>query len=178
MTLAELMVVLVIIGVVSAATRPLFTRDRIKREGREFAAQLARDFQRVRQQAVAERLPIRAFVFSDRVEFRSAVLGTTFANPPKAAELTDPVLRTHTTRDGLQIWAVKPAPATPSSQLLSPSIHERIEWTGLGQARVVGANSTAITLYIRNNNIPTGQDREFRLTIAPLSGAVSMLEGW
>jgi prepilin-type N-terminal cleavage/methylation domain-containing protein len=178
MTLAELMVVLVIIGVVSAASRPLFTRDRIKHEGRDFAAQLARDFQRARQQAVSERLPIRAFVFSDRVEFRSAVLGATFANPPRAAELSDPVLRTHTARNGLQIWAVTPAPAAPSSQVLSTSAHQRIEWSGLGQARVVDANSTAITLYIRNTNIPNAQERDFRITVAPMSGAVSLQEGW
>ena len=88
------------------------------------------------------------------------------------------MLRTHTARHGLQIWAVKPAPAAPSSQLLSTATHERIEWTGLGQARVVDANSTAITLYIRNSNTPGAQERDFRITIAPLSGAVSLQEGW
>jgi prepilin-type N-terminal cleavage/methylation domain-containing protein len=178
MTMAELMVVLVIIGVVSAAARPMFTRDRIKREGRAFAAQLALDFQRARQQAVAERLPIRAFVFGDRVEFRSAVLGATFANPPRAADLTDPVLRVHTAHPGLQIWAVSSSGTAPGTPVLTSASHERIEWSGLGQARVVGANSTAITLYIRNTNNPAGPERDFRVNVAPLSGAVSMQEGW
>jgi prepilin-type N-terminal cleavage/methylation domain-containing protein len=178
MTLAELMVVLVIIGVVSAAAAPMFARDRLEHEGREFASQLALDLQSARQQAVAERLPIRAFVFRDRVELRSAVLGSTFANPPRPAGLTDPVLRVYTARPGLQIWAVSTSGTAPTLPALTSAAHERIEWSGLGQARVVGLDGATITLYIRNTNVPAGPDRDYRVSVAPQSGVVSMQEGW
>ena len=71
------MVVLVIIGILASLSVPRFRRDRVTREGFEFANEIARGFQHARYQAIAERLPIRAFVFSDRVEFRSAVPGAT-----------------------------------------------------------------------------------------------------
>jgi prepilin-type N-terminal cleavage/methylation domain-containing protein len=178
-TLTELMVVVAIVGIASAAARPFFGRDRGRKEGGEFASLLARDFQRVRLQAVSDRLPVRAFVFSDRVEFRNAVAGTSLSQPPRPAELTDPVLRVDRARLGTAVWAVTTSGGSPGSQVLTTASAARIEWSTLGQATVVDVVSTAITVYLRNSNRPVGsRGRDFRILISPLSGSVSTVEGW
>jgi prepilin-type N-terminal cleavage/methylation domain-containing protein len=178
MTVTEVMVVLVIVALLSAVATPMFRGDRVAREGREFAAQLARDMQRSRYQAVAERMPIRAFVFSDRVEFRSAVAGATPADPPRAAVLTDPLLRVLRARSNIRVYDVLGAAATPS-QTLSTSTNKVVEFNALGQAQLVGSFTPGILLYVRNDNIGVSSvDRNFLISIAPLSGAVSLQEVW
>ncbi|HEY0712096.1 MAG TPA: prepilin-type N-terminal cleavage/methylation domain-containing protein, partial [Polyangia bacterium] len=55
-TLVELLVVVVIIAILAALGIPRLTRDRLGREGRDFATLLTGELQRARIQAVATRL--------------------------------------------------------------------------------------------------------------------------
>lgn len=178
MTLTELMVVLVILGVLAAATRPMFSRENKDREGREFVSQMARDFQRARYQAISERLPVRAFIFSDRVELRSAVAATTLAGAPRAAALTDPIGRLLQARTGISVWDVRNDATLPGSGVLTTATSKQIEWSALGQATLVGFASTAITVYVRNANPGMATtDANLRVDISPLTGSVSLGEG-
>src|SRR3954469_2592590 len=74
-TLTELMAVVVIVGVLSAVAVPYVARDRKAAAGRQFASQVFRELQRARVQALSERLPVRVFIYRDRVELRSWVPG-------------------------------------------------------------------------------------------------------
>ena len=67
---------------------------------------------------------------------------------------------------------------TPA-QTLSTATYKVIEWSSVGQARVVGTPSSSITLYIRNGNpgVSTGA-RDFRIDIAPLTGSTMLTEAW
>ena len=89
-TLVELMVVVVIVGILSAAAAPYFGRDVAAGKGRDYANWITRDFQKVRREAVSSRLPITAFIFSDRIEFRSAVAGAREGAAPRAPHPSRP----------------------------------------------------------------------------------------
>src|SRR5882757_8643082 len=91
-TLTELMVVVVILGILGAVATPYMARDRKAGLGKEFASEVTRDLQRAHIQALSERLPIRAFVFRDRVDMRSWLKATALA-APTAPAVTDPLLR-------------------------------------------------------------------------------------
>ena len=181
MTLTELMVVVVIIGILAAASRPMFTRDRVQREGQEFAGLLARDFQRARFTAIAERRPMRAFIFSDRVELRLAVAAADPNDPPRTPILTDPIERMLNASPGISVWDVKVAAGAPTSGALSTATHRIIEWSSTGQVTMVQppAAATLISVYVRNANTGvTPAERNFRLDISPLTGHVALLEAW
>jgi prepilin-type N-terminal cleavage/methylation domain-containing protein len=179
MTLTELMVVVVILGILAAASRPMFSRDRVQREGQEFAGQLARDFQRARFTAIAERRPIRAFVFSDRTELRLAVAAADVNDPPRAAVLTDPIERVTAARTGITVWDVKITAGAPSAAVLNTATPKIIEWSSIGQAVVVGSSATLISVYVRNANTGvTPAERSFRIDVSPLTGHVSVAEAW
>lgn len=178
MTLTELLVVVVILGLLASLTRPLFRRERVTSEGREFAMVLARTLQQARFQAIAERLPVRAFVFSDRVELRTAVASANVNTPPVAATLSAPISRIIRARTGITVYDVKTTAGTPTVQL-GTATNKVIEWNTTGQARVVGATSNFIALYIRNGNVGVSTSaRDFRIDIAPLTGAASLSEAW
>ncbi|HEY0713999.1 MAG TPA: prepilin-type N-terminal cleavage/methylation domain-containing protein, partial [Polyangia bacterium] len=174
MSLTELMVVVVIIGLLAAVARPAFRRDQGTGEGKEFATVLSRTLQQARFQAIAERLPMRAFVFSDRVEIRPAVPTSNVNEPPRAATIADPISRVVSGRTGITVYDVKTAAGAPTVQL-STTTHKIIEWGTTGSARVIGVTSNFIAIYIRNTNtgISTGA-RDFRIDIAPLTGAASL----
>jgi prepilin-type N-terminal cleavage/methylation domain-containing protein len=179
MTLTELMVVVLIIGLLAAASRPLFTRDRMKRQAREFASQLARDLQRVRFTAIAERLPQRVFIFSDRAEFRSAVPAADVNDPPTAALLSHPTQRVLNAPAAVTVWDVLTTTALPGSAQLTTATQKTINFDTTGVASVVGAAGAQITLYIRNANPGAGtQERNFRIDVQPLTGHVSLVEAW
>lgn len=179
MTLTELMVVVVIIGILTAATRPMFTRDRVQREGQEFAAHLARDFQRARFLAIAERMPLRAFIFSDRVEYRMAVANANPTIPPRPAVLSDPILRVLTAREGVTVWDVKTTAGIPATAVLSTATYKIVQFASTGQTTVVGSAATLISIYVRNaSRGVTPAERRFRLDVAPLTGHVSLGENW
>lgn len=178
MSLTELLVVVVILGILAAASRPVFRRDRVTSEGKEFATVLSRTLQQARFQAIAERLPMRAFVFSDRVEIRPAVPTSNVNEPPRAATIADPISRVVSGRTGVTVYDVKTTAGTPTVQL-STATYKVIEWGTTGSARVVGVTSNFIALYIRNTSagVSTGA-RDFRIDIAPLTGAASLSEAW
>jgi prepilin-type N-terminal cleavage/methylation domain-containing protein len=179
MTLTELMVVMVIIGVLAAASRPLFSRDRVKREARQFASQLARDIQRVRFTAIAERLPQRVFIFSDRAEFRAAIPAADVNDPPTAAVLTDPTQRVLTAPDRVRVWNVLTVAGTPGASVLTTATQRTINFDTTGVASVVGAAGARITIFIRNTHPGAGaQERDFRIDVQPLTGHVSLVESW
>jgi prepilin-type N-terminal cleavage/methylation domain-containing protein len=179
MTLTELMVVLVIIGVLAAASRPLFSRDRTKREARQYASQLARDLQRLRFTAIAERLPQRAFVFSDRVEFRSAVPAADVNDPPTAALVSHPTQRVLNAPVGVTAWEVLTVAGLPGTANLTTATNRTINFDTTGVASVVGVAGAQITIYLRNANPGAGtQERNFRIDVQPLTGHVSMVENW
>ena len=181
MTLTELMVVVVIIGILAAASRPMFTRDRVQREGQEFAGQLARDFQRARFTAIAERRPIRAFVFSDRVELRLAVAAADPNDPPAPATLASPIDRLVSAYANVTVWDVKTTAGAPASPLLSAATHKVIEWTSTGTVNMVlpAVPATMVSVYVRNANPGvTTNERSFRIDISPLTGHVSLVEAW
>lgn len=69
------MVVVLMLGILSALAVPTLGRDRSALDGKAFVQTVARDIQRARMAAISERLPVRLFVFQDRIEIRSAVLG-------------------------------------------------------------------------------------------------------
>ena len=172
------MVVLVIIGILASLSVPRFRRDRVTREGFEFANEIARGFQHARYQAIAERLPIRAFVFSDRVEFRSANPGATAGTAPTPPTLADPVIRV-VSHDKVTIYDVKTAKAAPSSGALSTSTYKTIEFNTLGGATVVGAVTPAIYVYLRNDNQGVNTlEQSFRIGIAPLTASTVLDEVW
>jgi prepilin-type N-terminal cleavage/methylation domain-containing protein len=179
MTLTELMVVMVIIGILAAASRPLFSRDRMKRQAREFASQLARDLQRVRFTAIAERLPQRVFIFSDRAEFRSAVAAADINDPPTPALVTHPTQRVLNGPPGVTVWDVKSVAGLPASGALTTATQKTINFDTAGVASVVGQAGAQITIYIRNANPGAGtQERNFRIDVQPLTGHVALLEVW
>ena len=121
---------------------------------------------------------MRAFVFSDRVELRTAVASSNVNTPPRAARISDPISRVIRARTGITVFDVKTTAGTPTVQL-STATSKIIEWNTTGQARVVGTTSNFIALYIRNGNTGVSLTaRDYRLDIAPLSGSVALSEAW
>ena len=178
MTLTELMVVVVIVGILAAIAMPRFRRDRVTREGYEFANEIARALQHARYQAIAERLPIRAYVYSDRVELRSATPGATPGAAPIPAALTDPPMRV-VNHDKITIYDVKTAMAAPSSATLTTTVYKTIEFSTLGGAIVVGSVTPAIYIYLRNDNVGIYTvEQSFRIGIAPLTASIVLDELW
>jgi type IV fimbrial biogenesis protein FimT len=189
MSLIELMVVVVIIGVLAAVAMPYFGRDRKAREGSEFARELARDLQRARSQAVAERLPIRAFIYSDRVVFISYTIGVTPAAAPTAPTTTTvPVLRTLMARPGIAVWNVLNASATPPGAITlnTSSALVQMDFNTLGQMVLVSTPAlptppalTPAFIYVRNGNVPANHpDRDYRIDVTALSGFVTQQLIW
>jgi prepilin-type N-terminal cleavage/methylation domain-containing protein len=175
MTITEVLIVVVIIGVVAASTQPMFRRDRVASEGRAFAGLLTREFQQARQNAIGTRLRQRAFVFSDRVEVRSAIAGT----PPVDATVTSPIMRNVQARTGVSIWDVTTSLTAPASAVLTTGTYKVIEWNTFGQATIVGTVTPAISLYVRNASAGVAQvNSRYRIDVSPLSGAVSLVETW
>jgi prepilin-type N-terminal cleavage/methylation domain-containing protein len=179
MTLTELMLVIVIIGILAAGVRPLFRRDQTRTDARTFASQMARDFQRARYTAIAERQPVRAYVFSDRMELKNAIPAADPNDPPTAAAATDPSQRVLNAKTSINVYDVKTTAGAPGSVVLSTATSKVIQWDSMGRATLVGGTNATIQVYVRNDNRGVGtRDRAYRIDISPLSGHVSMSENW
>jgi prepilin-type N-terminal cleavage/methylation domain-containing protein len=179
-TLTEVMVVLLMLGLLSALAMPYMGRDHRSRDGREFAQTLARDFQRARMEAISERLALHLFVFQDRVEMRSAVPGLRPGESPRAPTLSDPVLRVLLAEEGILVMDVLPAASSPSLPALSTTTHRTIEVNSRGQAQLLGHPAlTPAFVYVRNTRLPSSHpDRELRVDIVPLTASVAVRDKW
>src|SRR4051812_32926840 len=105
-TITELMVVLVVVGILSAIATPYLVKDHKASQGREFVSEMVRELQRVRVQALAERLAVRAFIYSDRIELRSWVPGARPGDPQRAPTTSDPLLRRVPAPAGVNVFDV------------------------------------------------------------------------
>lgn len=178
-TLTEVMVVLVIIGVMASISMPLLFQDSKVAGVRTFASEIARDLQRARIEAVSERLPIRAFFFSDRVELRSATPGATPGAAPNTPTLATPIRRMLTAKEGITILDVTTAPAPPpAAQVLDTATPKVIEFAGIGAAQFVGLPAmTPIYVWVQHAAL-TAQSghRLLRVDVTPLTGFVHLQE--
>lgn len=179
-TLTEMMIVLVIVGVMAGIAAPLAGRDRRGWQARQYASELARDLQKSRVQAVADRLPLRAYVFRDRVEFRSGLPGATEAAAPIAPSLATPVREVLAARPDVSIYAVTGAAAIPAGQVLNTVAPVEIEFAATGGAQLVGApQMTGAFIYIRNDRLNPGHpNRDYRIDVSALTGFVRMQDRW
>lgn len=176
-TLTELMIVVVIVGILSAAAAPSFNRDNRAREGRDFATNVARELQKSRVEAVTTSLAMRAFVFADRVEIRPWLTGATAGAAPTAPGLSDSAARLLRVPEGVTLMGVvPPAVAAPGAATLSTSVHADIDFSNQGSAQLLGQPvPTGATIHLRNTRLPSNSpDFDFRIDINALTGYVSV----
>jgi hypothetical protein len=174
------MVVLVIIGILGAISWPFLTRERKAGLGGAFASEVVRELQRVRVQALAERLPIRTFIYSDRVELRSWVAGARPGDPPRAALTSDPILRKIPAAAGVEILTVLSTSSSTPTASLSPSSSVQVDFNAQGQMQFVGqAPMTPAFVYIQNANVQSNHpDARMRVELRSLTGYVALRTGW
>jgi prepilin-type N-terminal cleavage/methylation domain-containing protein len=180
-TLTELMVVLAVVGILAALSSPFLAKDRKAGRGAEFAAQLVRELQRVRVQALSERLAVRAFVYRDRVELRSWVPGARPGDAARAPLTSDPILRKLPAPNGVDIYDVlTTATPAPSAAALTSSAGVSIDFNAQGQMQFVGQPlMTPGFLFIRNTNVKSNHpDAYLRVDIKSLTGYVALRTGW
>ena len=175
-TLVELMIVVVIIGVMSALATPLLTRDQQTDAGRVFASEVARELQKVRSAAISTRLTVRAYAFADRIEFRSYKLGATPGGAPIAPVVTDPMLGFVRAKAGISIWNVLSPTADAPAPTLTTTLSAQIDFQSRGTAQLVGSPvPTSAVLYIKNANLPTGSEyASYRVDVTALTGFVTV----
>lgn len=180
-TMTELMVVVVVVGVLSAVATPYMAKERKANRGREFTSEVVRELQRVRVQALSERLPVRAAIYRDRVELKSWVAGAHHGDPPRAPLGTDPVMRKIPAPTGIDVFHVLGNAATPpSSPYLTASVSVDVDFNAQGQMQLVGqAPMTPAFVFIRNNNVRSNHPEAYlRVDIRALTGYVALREGW
>jgi prepilin-type N-terminal cleavage/methylation domain-containing protein len=180
-TLAEMMTVLVMVGVLSAIAVPYMGKDRKATEARDFASDVGRQLQVARARAVAERLPVRAFIYRDRVDLRSWVAGARPSDPSRAPVLTDPILQTVLARTGTDILDVQPSSTSaPSMQVLTTASYAQIDFNSQGQMQFIGqAPMSPAFIYVRNTSMPSAAPNKFfRIDVRSLTGYISLRTGW
>jgi prepilin-type N-terminal cleavage/methylation domain-containing protein len=176
-TLTELMIVVVILGILSAAAAPSFNKDNRAREGRDLAADVGRELQKSRVEAVSTGLAMRAFVFADRVELRPWVAGATAGAAPTAPTVTHPISRLLNAPAGVTFTGVVgPAVAAPTAGTLSATVHADIDFSNQGTAQLLGQPiPTGATIYVQNSRLPPNSpDFDFRIDVTALTGYVSV----
>ncbi len=181
LTLTELMVVVVMIGILSAAAYPYMGRDRRANEGRDFASEVARAFQLARSRAVAERVSTRAFIYSDRVELRGWVAGDDPNDVPTAPTVSDTPYSVLLTRPGTSVFDVLTATTpAPTVQVLTTTTPVQIDFNSQGQMQIVGqAPLISAFVFLRNTNLPVGvPNRDFRVDIRASTGYVGVRNRW
>lgn len=176
-TLTELMIVVVILGILSAAAAPSFNKDDRAREGRDLSADVARELQKSRVEALSTSLATRAFIFSDRVELRPWVAGATAGAAPRPPTVTDPTARVLRAPSGVSLMGVVvPGVAAPASGTLSTTVHADLDFSNQGSAQLVGQPiPTGATIYLQNSRLPASSpDFDFRIDVTALTGYVSV----
>jgi prepilin-type N-terminal cleavage/methylation domain-containing protein len=180
-TIVELMVVVVIVGVLAGLAGPRFTRDRIVQDGAEFANELVRELQRTRMEAMSSRMPMYAFVFSDRVEIRTATPGATPIAAVVPPTSSSPILRKISAKARITVYDVSSSTSTPSATLTTTTPKTLI-FTTLGEGYIGPTKPTTpapVYLHLDNAAAPASSlERHYRIDVAALTGFVQMVEGW
>jgi prepilin-type N-terminal cleavage/methylation domain-containing protein len=180
-TLIEVLVVVVIIAILSMIAAPRFTRDRIAADGREFANELTRELQRSRIEAISSRFPMYVFVYSDRVEIRSAKAGATLIAPVIAPTTADPILRVIRPKTRITAVDLTNTVATPSANLTTGT-NKQLVFSTMGGGFIgptAPLNPTPVYLYVDNANAPANHpERKYRIDISALTGYVQLRNGW
>ncbi|HEY2903934.1 MAG TPA: prepilin-type N-terminal cleavage/methylation domain-containing protein [Polyangia bacterium] len=176
-TLVELMVVVIIIGIMSALATPLLTRDQQTDAGRIFATEVARELQKARTEAISTRMGVRAYAFADRVEFRSYKLGATPGAAPTAPAVTDGLLGMVRAKTGVAIWNVlAPTAAAPGAATLTTAVSAQLDLLNRGTAQLIGSPvPTSAVFYVHNTNLPAGSEYgSYRIDVNALTGFVTV----
>jgi len=180
-TLVEVMVVVVIIAILSMIAAPRFTRDRVAADGREFANELTRELQRSRIEAISSRFPLYVFIYSDRVEVRSAKAGATLVAPVVAPTTADPILRVIRSKPGVTAIDLTNSIGTPSANLTT-SVNKQLVFSTMGGGFIgptAPLNPTPVYLYVENANAPAAHlERKYRVDVSALTGYVQLRNGW
>ena len=176
-TLAEMMVVVVIISLLAALSTPLFSRDNTARKGRDWAKIVAQLLQRARFQAMGDRANIHVLLYRTRVDmYRESPIGTytlLSSTPGPVAADTKTVA----------IWDAKVTNPTslPSGQILptggiaapnAPGTND-IVFTSIGSAATFANKTTPATwrVYLRNELLPPiHPDSSFVINVTGLTG--------
>jgi len=171
----------VILAILGAIAAPRFTRDRVGQDGREFANELTRELQRSRMEAISTRLPIHAFVFSDRVEIRSARPGATLVAPVVAPTTADPILRMIRAKPSIVSYDLNNSTTAPSAAL-SATTSKELVFSTLGDGFIgptAPINPTPVYLFVENAAAPAAhRERQFRIDVSALTGYVQLRTGW
>lgn len=172
-TLTELMVTGAILTTMAAIATPLFTKDNRAADGRSFALDAARELQKCKVEAVTTRLPIRVFVFSDRLEIRPWLRGARAGAPPTAPSATAPLLRTLAAPSNVQLTDVVP-PGTSPAAPLGPTTAKSVDFLSQGMAQLVGQPTpTGASIFLQNNDLPSSHpDYDYRLDVTALTAFV------
>ena len=141
------------------------------------AADVARELQKSRVEAVSTSLGVRAFVYADRVELRPWVAGATAGAAPRAPTSADPVARLLRAPEGVVFTGVVPSglPA-PAPGTLSATVHADLDFSNQGTAQLLGQPvPTGATVYLQNGRLPANSpDFDFRIDVTALTGYVSV----
>ncbi|HET6282927.1 MAG TPA: prepilin-type N-terminal cleavage/methylation domain-containing protein [Polyangia bacterium] len=176
-TLTELMIVVAIMGVMSAVATPLLTRDNQVDAGRAFSQSLARELQKCRSEAVSSRLGVRAFVFSDRVELRSYKAGATVGAAPVAPTVADPLLGSVQAKEGVVVLnVVASTDVAPTDEVLTTTKSAIIDFLSRGGTQLIGSPiPTSSVVYIKNKKLPAGTEfSAFRVDVAAITAFVAV----
>jgi prepilin-type N-terminal cleavage/methylation domain-containing protein len=171
-TLAETMVVLVILGILAALSTPLITRDNTARRGRDWAKIVAQTLQRARFQALGDRTTIHVLLYRTRIDMyrhgTPPVLLSSIHGPVAAGDQTVAIWAANKTATEPTQADLTDATATPS---FSPDLPTNdIAFTSLGST----TDSSSWSIYLRNELLrPTHPDASFLITVGGLTGFVS-----
>jgi hypothetical protein len=162
-----------ILTTMAAIATPLFTKDNRAADGRGFALDAARELQKCKVEAVTTRLPIRVFVFSDRLEIRPWQRGARAGAPPTPPSATAPLLRTLAAPGSVQLTDVVP-PGTNPAAPLTPATPKSVDFLSQGTAQLVGQPTpTGASIFLQNNDLPSSHpDYDYRLDVTALTAFV------
>jgi prepilin-type N-terminal cleavage/methylation domain-containing protein len=180
-TLVEVLVVVVIIAILGAIAAPRFTRDRFAADGRAFTNELTRELQRSRIEAISSRMPMYAFIYSDRVEIRTSKPGATQVAPVLAPVTSDPILRIIRPREGIKAIDLTNVLGAPAANL-TPTTSKELVFSTMGGGFIGPAmpvNPTPVYLFVENSKAPANhQERTYRIDISAMTGYVQLRNGW
>ncbi len=195
-TLTELMIVVVILGVLSAIALPrLGARNRGAADVKDFANTITRELQRARFLAMSSHLPVYVNFFDDRVEVWQATAlaeGSGFAPPNTVGTGYTSVIRAKADglrHDDVAVWDNRPTVGTPPNRTLAVTAgdHEDVVYGTIGNIikRITGAGASvnnspqpATYIYVSHDKLRGKPGGDWRITINTATGFVSLKEGW